>query len=171
MGERQDRFTALFQAAYGPLWAYARRRVPAADVDDVVADAFAVAWRRLEDVPGGEGALPWLYGVAYRTIANSRRSAVRRHGLLQRLMAQPAVTADTADSPVLDALANLAPAEQEILRLSAWEGLGPAEIAAVLGCTPNAAALRLSRARARLRERMTESAADRTHAHRKEIDA
>jgi RNA polymerase sigma-70 factor (ECF subfamily) len=34
--------------------------------------------------------------------------------------------------------------------LAAWEGLGPAELATALGCSPNAATIRLHRARRRL---------------------
>ncbi len=37
----------------------------------------------------------------------------------------------------------------ELLRLCAWEGLDGAELAAVLGCTPAAARVRLHRAKRR----------------------
>jgi len=51
---------------------------------------------------------------------------------------------------VLDALARLGQVDQEVLRLTAWEGLTPAQIACVLGISPNAAAIRLHRAGGRL---------------------
>lgn len=168
MGEREVRFTRLFASAYGPLWAYARRRVSAPDVDDVVAEALTIAWRRLDEVP--EPALPWLYGVAFKVIGNHRRAHGRRLRLVDRLAGQPAPVSDEADPSVLEALARLRPKDREVLRLAGWEGLEPRDIAVVLGCTPNAAALRLSRARARLREQLTGSDAGRTDAHRKEID-
>jgi len=41
-------------------------------------------------------------------------------------------------------------ADREVLRLWAWEQLEPGEIAVVLGSTPNAVSLRLSRAKRRL---------------------
>jgi len=174
MRERRERFSRLFASAYGPLWAYARRRVPAADLDDVVAEAFTVAWRRLDAIPEGDGALPWLYGVAYKVICNHRRSQHRRLRLVARLAAEPPSTPDfdpaSGDTAVLEALGALRPADQEILRLVAWEGLEANEAAVVLGCSTNAATLRLSRARARLRERLTGSGPSRTHAQRKEID-
>ena len=53
------------------------------------------------------------------------------------------------DGPAFVALASLSPADQELLRLVAWEELGNQQIAAVLGITPNAVAIRLHRARAR----------------------
>lgn len=42
------------------------------DAADAVAETFLVAWRRLPEVPSGEEARPWLYGVARRTLANQR---------------------------------------------------------------------------------------------------
>lgn len=170
MGAREDRFERLFAAAYPDVWRYARRRVPEADVDDVVAETFTVAWRRLDEVPE-DRALPWLYRVAANTIANRLRSQRRHLRLVSRLQAEPPpAPAAEGDPEILDALAALRPDDQEVLRLAAWEGLGPAEIAVVLGCSDNAAAVRLSRARARLRERLTGSDRTRTQARRKEID-
>ena len=49
-------------------------------------------------------------------------------------------------------MARLRPDEAELLRLWAWEQLGPAEIAAVLDLTPNAVSIRLHRARGKLKE-------------------
>src|SRR4029450_2647016 len=65
----------MFRECYPVVRAYARRRAAPDAAQDVVADTFLVAWRRLEDVP--EDALPWLYGVARRVLANQRRSAAR----------------------------------------------------------------------------------------------
>ncbi|MEX2556077.1 MAG: sigma-70 family RNA polymerase sigma factor [Actinomycetota bacterium] len=170
MGEREDRFTRLFASAYGPLWAYARRRVPASDVDDIVAEVLTVAWRRLDHVPDDESSLAWLYGVAYKVVGNHLRSQRRRLRLAARLAAEPASAEPSSDPGVIEALSALRPEDREVLRLAAWEGLGAPQIAIVLGCSSNAAALRLSRARARLRDRLTGSASSRTQARRKEID-
>ena len=168
-GTREHRFRALFQSAYPSIVIYARRRVPAGEVDDVVAEVFTVAWRRLDDVPA-TNERAWLYGVARRVIANQRRSGARRLHLVERLAAQPSESSGEAadqDPAILAALARLRPADQEILRLAAWEQLSGAEIATALGCTPNAAALRLSRARARLRAELTEIEPTRTHKGRR----
>lgn len=168
MGQRDERFSRLFASAYEPLWAYARRRVHASDVDDIVSEVLTTAWRRLDDVP--EQPLPWLYGVAYKTIGNHIRARDRRLRLVQRVSAEPGRSEPASDPAVLEALARLSGADQEILRLAAWEELTTEEIGAALGCSANAAALRLSRARARLRRELTGSASSRTQAHRKEID-
>ena len=173
MDTRVDRFRSLFDVSYQAVQAYARRRCPAVDAEDVVAETFATAWRRLDDIPVG-AELPWLYGVARRVLANQRRGADRRARLLTRLRAVPAPR-ETAtpgdDAVVLSALAQLRVADQEILRLAAWEELSTAAIAVTLGCTPNAAALRLSRSRSRLRDALTGIEAERTTTVRKVNDA
>lgn len=169
--EREDRYRELYDLGYQPLQAFARRRASGPDVEDLVADVFTVAWRRLDDIPS-DNALAWLYGVAHRTLANQRRARDRRGRLVQRMAEQAPgeVAPPTGATRVLDALSRLRPEDQEILRLAAWEELTTSEIAVTLGCTPNAAALRLSRARARLRDAMTGSASSRTHHERTVTD-
>lgn len=171
VNDREQRLRAVFDAAYQPLQAFARRRASPGDADDLVAEVLSIAWRRLDDIPPG-AALPWLYGVAHRTLANQRRSTDRRRRLAQKVADQrPAPASPPTDaSPVLDALARLRLEDQEILRLAAWEQLTAAEISVVLDCTPNAAALRLSRARGRLRDAMTRTEQSRTHHDRKVTD-
>jgi DNA-directed RNA polymerase specialized sigma24 family protein len=59
--ERRMRFEAMFDRHHAAVRSYVLRRSAGIVVEDVVADTFLVAWRRLEDVP--EPALPWLLGV------------------------------------------------------------------------------------------------------------
>src|SRR5262245_52508038 len=66
--------------------AYAARRCTADAVDDVVAETFAIAWRRIHDVPA-DVELPWLLGVARRVLANAYRADDRRGRLAERLEA------------------------------------------------------------------------------------
>ena len=40
-------------------------------------ETFTVAWRRAADMPPGDEALPWLYGVARNVLSNQRRSSLR----------------------------------------------------------------------------------------------
>jgi RNA polymerase sigma-70 factor (ECF subfamily) len=151
-----DRLEVLFEAHHRTVLAYAARRSPTlTDAEDVVAEVFLVAWRRLEAVPDGDEALPWLLGVARRTIANQRRGLFRRRRLQERLettVERPLPAAPTGAEPALEALSRLSKSDQELLRLVAWEELSHAEIAAILGISINAAAIRLHRARARFEE-------------------
>lgn len=150
------RFEAVFEAHQRRVLAYAlRRSSSAADAEDVVADTFAVAWRRIADVPDGDAALPWLIGVARRVSANQRRSAGRFAGLLARLRAQPMPAAMAPpESPASLALERLPSSDQELLRLLAWDGLSQAEVGVVLGISANAVAIRLHRARRRFAQEL-----------------
>src|SRR5712691_10317296 len=151
---RRVAFRGIYEACYRPITAYARRRVDEYDADDVVAETFLVAWRRIEDVPRGDLTLPWLYGVARRVISQGRRSGWRRDRLAARLggliRPEEAVTSETdrldERQVVHLALARLRPRDQELLRLAEWEGLAPAELAHVFHCSTNAIAIRLHRA-------------------------
>src|SRR5207248_9291870 len=55
---------------------------------------------------------------------------------------------------VVAALKQVRRDDQEVLRLAAWEGLTNAELAVALGCSENAATIRLHRARKRLAEQL-----------------
>jgi RNA polymerase sigma-70 factor (ECF subfamily) len=163
---READFAALFNAHFDSLLAYTRRRTPQlADAEDAMAETYIVAWRRMTEVPGdAQEQRLWLFGVAYRVIANQRRAAGRRLQLTDRLKAAllPPSRPSGALEDVTEALATLSDADQEILRLAAWEGLSHGEIGQVLGITPNAAAIRLHRARKRLEDAMKGSASTRT---------
>ncbi|MCP2266909.1 RNA polymerase sigma factor [Promicromonospora thailandica] len=152
----EARFTALFESTHRALLAYAVRRVAEPeDAADVVAESFLVAWRRIDDVPAGADARPWMFGVARRVLANARRGDRRRLALADRLRAELAVAVETPPEPDRDverALARLSDDDQELLRLVAWEELGREEIAVALGVSRTAVRVRLHRARRRLAE-------------------
>lgn len=152
----ETRLRILYDSWARAVLAYALRRTSnRADAEDVLIETFTVCWRRINDVPSGDGALAWLYAVASRVLANHRRGETRRLRLVARVATdRSAVKRDepASDSVLADAMAQLKADDAEILRLTAWEELRPAEIAVVLGCSPNAAAVRLHRARRALRE-------------------
>ena len=151
---RRARFEALAAEVWTPLQRFLARRAAPQDAEDLLADVLLVLWRRLDDVPA-DGALPYGYAVAHRCLANARRGQERRLTLLRRLRDEPPLhLAADEDPAVSEALGRLRPQDQEVLRLWAWEGLEAKDVAVVLGLTPNAAAVRLSRARAALREEL-----------------
>ncbi|MEV0227785.1 sigma-70 family RNA polymerase sigma factor [Streptomyces sp. NPDC050704] len=155
-----ETFAAAYREHYWAVSRYVARRLDGrpSEVEEVVAEVFTVAWRRRSDLP--ESPLPWLYGVARNCLSNAVRGYGRHRRLLDRLghdeSANGRQTVDSPDSErpgswVHDALARLSPADQEVLRLTAWEELGIDEVAVALGCGSRAAAMRLHRARHRLR--------------------
>ncbi|MCJ7710891.1 MAG: sigma-70 family RNA polymerase sigma factor [Chloroflexi bacterium] len=146
------RFEALLVAHERAILAYAMRRSDSlADAEDGAAETFAIAWRKLSTIP--DEPLPWLYAVARRVLANQRRGNGRRERLAALLRVDdvptPVRVGENLDGPVFEALASLSPADQEILRLVAWEDLRNQQIAEVLEITANAVAIRLHRARGR----------------------
>ncbi len=154
--------TRAYEHYAADVGAYALRRTGAADAADVVADTFLVAWRRRDELPPEPHTLPWLYGVARRVLANQYRSRDRRGRLHDRLRSEFTEFETKSDrveqgeriQEITDALGRLSERDAELLRLAAWEGLGPTDIATVMGLDPRAARQRLHRARARFRREL-----------------
>ncbi|RSM73093.1 RNA polymerase subunit sigma-24 [Actinoplanes sp. ATCC 53533] len=145
-------FERLYRSCYDDLLRYALRRTGRPETAaDVVADTFLVAWRRFGDIPAGKSR-PWLFGVARNVLANQYRAERRDTDLAARLrheLSGAIVTAPEVPAEVPAAFATLSATDQELLRLVAWEGLSTEELAVALGCSANAARIRLHRARAR----------------------
>lgn len=148
--DQRRRLEALFVAHAPAVRAYAARRMPSGDVDDVASDVFVVAWRRLDDVP--DDALPWLLACARRIIANRVRAGRRQRALRHRLGLERAVLPEVtvADSGLAQGLATLSTEDREALMLVVWEGLDHRQGAVVMGCSPRAFSMRVHRARRRL---------------------
>lgn len=149
----RDRFEALAALVLVPLQRYLGRRCPPDDVPDLVNDTLLVLWRRLDQVPVG-AEVPWAYGVARRCLANARRGDRRREALGLRLRTRwlDATVEDASEriaeeDRVAAALSTLGELDAEVVRLWAWEGLEPREIAVVVDLTANAVSIRLHRAR------------------------
>lgn len=157
-----DRESARFEALVReellePLRRFLARRTDPATADDVLAETLLVLWRRYDELP--DPALPWAYGVARHCLANAHRAARRQQRVAGRVaVLDPPASATPPpggrDDALHEALARLSEDDAELLRLWAWEQLAPAEIATVLGVTPNAVSIRLHRARGRLREEL-----------------
>ena len=138
---REARFTRVYEQHHETVRRYVWRRDPDI-VDDVVAETFLVAWRRLDEIPAQ--AAPWLIGVARNVRRNERRGARRQRAVSVRLAdAVPPLAGEVA-------LRTLAPRDREVLLLAVWDGLDRAAIAAALGCSKANASLRVHRARRRL---------------------
>lgn len=160
----RERFESCFRNHHAQILAFAKRRVSGRELaEDVVADIFAVAWRRRDRIP--EGPLPWLYAIAANVIAEQYRATRRGHDLDLRLVHEPrseSTAPDPAEALVRRdtfslAFAQLSDSEQETLRLTAWEGLSVREAALVLGCSAGAYRVRLHRARRRLAKQLDQS--------------
>ncbi|WP_327588837.1 RNA polymerase sigma factor [Nonomuraea sp. NBC_00507] len=158
MADDADRFTGMYDECRQRVWAYVVSRAGRQVADEVLSETFAIAWRRLDDVP--EPALPWLLGVARNILRDNVRAEARREALAAELRAW--TEGDVAEQVterigVLRALAALPEDDREILLLVAWHGLSPKEAARVVGCSFAAFRVRLHRARKRLKQAMNEA--------------
>ncbi|SJM63201.1 putative RNA polymerase ECF-subfamily sigma factor [Actinomycetales bacterium JB111] len=162
VGEPVARFRSLFDDAYDDLTRFVRRRVTESHADDVVSETFLAAWRRLGDVPHLlDDARAWLFGTARNVILTMDRGRVRQGRLALKVAEElnsapppgghgedPAHTVPSR-ADVAGAFAALSDADAEVLSLVAWDGLTTKEAAGVLGITPTAFSVRLTRAPAR----------------------
>jgi RNA polymerase sigma factor (sigma-70 family) len=153
MADDRERFERIYRENFRAVLRFAAMRIDPERAQDVAAETFLVAWRRLDDVPAEPRA--WLLGVARKVTAGQFRSQTRRDALASRLEAERGGSDDLAATAadrdeVLAAFAALRERDQEVLRLVAWDGLDAAGAAAVLGVTRLAFTVRLHRARRRL---------------------
>jgi RNA polymerase sigma-70 factor (ECF subfamily) len=123
----------------------------------VSSEVFHVVWNRRHQLPAPDEVRPWLFGILRNVVRNEERSDRRTVRLRAKLATvAPVDEPDAGIDPALEAaLRALAPIDRELLVATAIEGFRPAEIAADLGLTPEAARTRLSRARADVRRALS----------------
>lgn len=85
VAESISRFDSLYRDHHREILAYFIRRIPRSDAEDAAADVFTVAWRRLDQIPKGDQAVGWLYGVAHKVLSNHWRAGRRALWLNRRL--------------------------------------------------------------------------------------
>ncbi len=155
-------FEQLFHETRTDLLAYILRRSGnAEDAADVLAETYLIAWQKLDRVPKDARARLWLFGVARNLLMKGASRHHSANALVERL-ANELRSADPARSAVEDerrdalraVLAALSVRDREILTMTAWEGLTPKQIAAVMGTSANIVRVRLHRARARLKRQL-----------------
>lgn len=164
-----EAYSVFFRRHVDPITRYAVRRCASPDdVADLVGECFLVALQAAHRyVPETDTALPWLFGIARRLLAKQRRKYVGNRRLEIKVSNSfPVFTAAEDDAvasaidaakqaPLLeDALDRLTRSERDVLELVAYDGLSPSEAAHALDITPNAARLRLSRARRAVRNHL-----------------
>ena len=146
-------FEGLWREHFDQVFRYLLRRSDADSAHDLTSETFAVAWRRLADVP--DDALPWLLAVAQNKLAHHYRRRRRGRALIERLTRQPVTWSPPPGEgpridPILRAMAALAPGDREAIALSIWDGLDATQAGEVVGCSAATFSVRLHRARKRL---------------------
>ncbi len=127
---------------------------------DFTQEAFLRAYQKLDQFRGDAAFSTWLHSIAVSVSLNGLRK-VDRHRKRERSLEGAAPVAETkrvADPGVRDRIEEAVDELPEIYRtvflMHDLEGYGHGEIAEVLGVAEGTSKARLSRARAKLRERL-----------------
>lgn len=154
-----ETFRLVYERCSTKILAYCVRRVGPDAGHDALAETFLVAWRRRDELPSGDGELPYLYGIAGNVVSNLRRSGRRRSRLRARLEglgvdigpdASAYVIQSDRDRRVVEAVNKLKPTDREILMLYTWEDLPRQTIAEIMGLSKQAVDQRIHRSYKRL---------------------
>lgn len=131
------------------------------DAEDVVQEAFARTWRKLERYDPARPFAPWFFTVVRNAARNARRRG--EHGTVLSLdedMVEriPGGTSDpdplerlVHDERVHSLLDELSPMQRTCFRLAEIEGFSREEVADMLGVTPATVRVHIHRARHALR--------------------
>jgi RNA polymerase sigma-70 factor (ECF subfamily) len=167
--EAPEEFAVVFERHFAPIWRYLVRRLSPSDADELAGEVFRIGFeqRRRFD-PGHISALPWLYGIAAHLVLKHRRSAARGLRAMARYQGsgpvEPADDYADADArldaaplraALVSALRSLSRQNRELVLLAAFGELSYQELAQATGLTLGTVKSRLSRSKAKLRERIT----------------
>ena len=175
-----EAFGELFDRHWDSVYRYCRSRAGDAG-EDLAAETFKLAFdrRATYDVERAD-ARPWLLGLATNLIRNHLRGCERGRRALQRLDVGPCE--DHADAAVgraeaallgpalAQALDGIPEADRDALLLMAWHDLSYAEVAEALDVPLGTVRSRISRARLRLRGRLSQLGVTRDAATHSESD-
>ena len=151
-------FATLFESHRVVVISFVSRRIQDEnDVRDVVSEVFEAAWSQRNSLP--HPPKTYLLMLA-QEMCDKHRSRKFHVGLDMQSVRQiadhtvesvdiQAINASIVSAAARNVLAELSEADAEILKLAAWDGLDPGEIALVLAIAPTAARVRLHRAKVR----------------------
>ena len=144
--------------------AFVRRRVgSAADAEDIVQESLARALSRASDLRDDDRAVAWFYRVLRNAVADHWRAKAAAGRTAEALAREPLPEAAdaAAEGEICRCFEALLPAlkpdQAAVLKAVDLEGRRPVDVAAAEGITPNAAMVRLHRARKALRVRLEET--------------
>ena len=150
----------VFMASVGPYYPALVRRLTAVMRDretalDLAQEAYLRAYRAWDRFDGADERA-WLFTIGLRLAFNERGRRLRWRGLLNRPPSDPPWVVPE-DRGLDEALRGLRREHRAVLLLNAVDGYTQAEIAAMLDVPPGTVASWLSRAKAHMREAMTDA--------------
>jgi len=146
------------------IYAYAYTRLlNFQDAQDVTQEVFLQAYRDLRSLRRWESFVFWLYRIAHNCCAKSARARSRRPDSEFIEDQNPYAISDSSlnsyrdiqvNESLREAIYSLPETYRQVLMLHYFGGMNSSEIAKSLGASPTAIRMRLSRARAQLKEEM-----------------
>ena len=147
----------LYRTLFDEYWPRVRRHVAcfvdnADEVDEIAAEVFVVAWRKLNPVkPMG---LRWFLRVADNKLRDVMRRGQSRTRAIEAMTRGMQASEELHPLEALalrQALQSLNARERQVVVLTYWDGLSAGEVSEVLRCSQAAVWTTLTRARQKLR--------------------
>ena len=161
-------FERVFDRHHAVIHRFLRARVGLEVADDLASEVFTTAFRRRAAYDATwPDARPWLFGIAVNLLRAHRQSEERRLRAYARAGAEPASNPGELDGHVeaFDrlgdislALLSLSERDRDLILLLAWGDLSYEQLGVALEIPVGTVRSRVSRVRARLRERLEASA-------------
>lgn len=129
-------------------------RVPRADVDDLLQDAFLAAWNRLDQLRDPAAFGGWVATIARNRATDFHRQVTESVELPADLAAHDATAGRAEALAALELVRSLPEAYRETLVMRLVEGLTGPEIAERTGLTPASVRVNLHRGMKLLREKL-----------------
>ena len=131
-----------------------RGAVGRADAEDCFQETFLAALRAYPKLDNGENLRGWLLTIAHRKAIDHHRANGRRPLPVAEVPEAGVVDPDPTDSEIWTAVGALPPKQRAAVALRYGSDLPHAEIAAALGCSPEAARRSLHEGIKRLRKEL-----------------
>lgn len=147
----------LYRTLFDEYWSRVRRHVAcfvdnADEVDEIAAEVFVVAWRKLN--PSKPMGLRWFLRVADNKLRDVMRRGQSRTRAIEAMTRGMQASEELHPLEALalrQALQSLNARERQVVVLTYWDGLSAGEVSEVLRCSQAAVWTTLTRARQKLR--------------------
>jgi RNA polymerase sigma-70 factor (ECF subfamily) len=154
-------FAARYDEHHLAVYRFAARRLGPETAEDVVAEAFTIAWSRIESFDPARGQfVSWLFGIVTNVIARHHRQETRQWRAFAKVGVAGPDSFDDELASRLDAdvrwphvaaiLAGMSSRDRDVLLLHVWQEMSYQQVADTLDIPIGTVRSRIARARGRL---------------------
>jgi RNA polymerase sigma-70 factor (ECF subfamily) len=156
-----DEFAARYDEHHVAVFRFAARRLGPETAEDVVAEAFTIAWARIASFDPARGEfVSWLFGIVTNVISRHHRQETRQWRAFSKVGVHGTDSFDEELANRLDAdvrwphvaslLAEMSGQDRDVLLLHVWQEMTYQQVADTLGIPVGTVRSRIARARGRL---------------------